>query len=328
MLSREGKSPSRRTGAFVASSIYGGREPDLALGDTIGVTLATAMSISGAAATPNMGYNSSPATAFLMTLFNVRLGAWLPNPAMTESLGAGIGRSGPANSISALSAELSGTTHDRGPDVYLSDGGHFENLGLYEMIRRRCRYILVSDAGADPTCTFDDLGNAVRKVKIDFDVNIKFSKLHIARRDDPNKPDPQLSWALGTIDYPEEGCQGWILYVKPSYFDEGLPVDVISYARGSDTFPHESTSDQFFSESQFESYRRLADYFLEDLVAEASKGKGRKSPSRPDSIAALFEALIAHDHSGLAEPAKRAGTPRPRGGGPKPRPPSRPRQPL
>ncbi|HEV2816406.1 MAG TPA: patatin-like phospholipase family protein [Allosphingosinicella sp.] len=289
MLSREGKAPSRRTGAFVTSTVFGGQEPDLALGQTSGVTLATAMSISGAAASPNMGYNSSPATAFLMTLFNVRLGAWLPNPARAESLGPGIGRSSPVNSISALISELTGSTHDRGPDVYLSDGGHFENLGLYEMIRRRCRYIVVSDAGADPTCSFADLGNAVRKVKIDFDVNIRFGKLHIASRDEVHKPDPQLSWALGTIDYPEAGCEGWILYIKPSYIDEGLPVDVISYAKGSSSFPHESTADQFFSESQFESYRRLADFFVADLVAAMPAGKAGDSGPRP--VSDLFDAL-------------------------------------
>jgi hypothetical protein len=223
------------------------------------------MSISGAAASPNMGYNSSPATAFLMTLFNVRLGAWLPNPACAPTMGDRIRRSGPSNSLRAVLRELGGATDDRGWDIYLSDGGHFENLGLYEMIRRRCRYIVVSDAGADPDCAYADLGGAVRKAKIDLNVDIRFEELRISSRDKPLAgPLKQRAWALGEISYPEGG-RGQILYLKPSYFGRDLPVDVVSYAAASKTFPHESTGDQFFSESQFESYRRLGFFFMDGL---------------------------------------------------------------
>ncbi len=251
-------------GAYVSSACYGGSEPDLALASSTGVTLATAMSISGAAASPNMGYHSSAATAFLMTLFNVRLGAWLPNPARAADLPDEMTRSSPRNSLRPLLAELGGSTDDRGEDVYLSDGGHFENLGLYEMLRRRCTYIVVSDAGADPLCAFGDLGGAVRKAKIDFDIDIEFGRLCIARRDPDPIPEPQLAWAIGKVAYPEGGT-GTILYLKPSYFDDELPVDVISYANESATFPHESTGDQWFSESQFESYRNLGFHFADKL---------------------------------------------------------------
>jgi hypothetical protein len=278
-------------GAYVASHIYGGNEPDLAMAGC-GVSLATAVSISGAAASPNMGYHTSAATAFLMTLFNVRLGAWLPNPAQGEKMGDAIRSSGPKNSLFAILRELLGATDDRGRDIYLSDGGHFENLALYEMIRRRCRYIIVSDAGADPECAFADLGGAVRKVKIDFDVDVSFDALDISSRGKDIKP--QRAYALGTIEYPEAryaGSEperpedrrrrtGRLLYIKPSYFGQ-LPVDVRSYAEVSKTFPHESTADQFFSESQFESYRRLG-YFFTSALGGASI---------PASIEAFFDAI-------------------------------------
>lgn len=268
MLDPERITPGAHSGAYIESDVYGGSEPDLALGDTTGITLATAISISGAAASPNMGYHSSPATAFLMTLFNVRLGAWLPNPARAATLKAEMSRSSPDDSLRALLRELGGATDDRGLDVYLSDGGHFENLGVYEMIRRRCRFILVSDAGADPDCAFTDLGNAIRKVKIDFDVDIDFPPMQISSRKkalDKN----QVAWALGTINYPEPGLTGQILYIKPSFFGDDLPVDVVSYAAENETFPHESTGDQFFSESQFESYRRLGEHFTGMIGAKA-----------------------------------------------------------
>ncbi|HEX8379032.1 MAG TPA: hypothetical protein VF619_00625, partial [Allosphingosinicella sp.] len=278
-------------GAYVASSIYGGNEPDLAMAGC-GASLATAVSISGAAASPNMGYHTSAATAFLMTLFNVRLGAWLPNPAQGETMGDAIRASGPKNSLFAILRELGGATDDRGRDIYLSDGGHFENLALYEMIRRRCRYIVVSDAGADPECAFSDLGGAVRKVKIDFDVDISFDSLDISSRGRDIKP--QRAYALATIEYPEArytGSEpekpedrrrrtGRLLYIKPSYFGQ-LPVDVRSYAEVSKTFPHESTADQFFSESQFESYRRLGYFFTSALGGETA----------PASIEAFFDAI-------------------------------------
>lgn len=272
---------SEPPGAYVESRVYGGNEPDLAMAGC-GVSLATAVSISGAAASPNMGYHTSAATALLMTLFNVRLGAWLPNPAQAVEMGDLIRRSGPSNSLRAILRELAGATDDRGWDIYLSDGGHFENLGLYEMVRRRCRYIIVSDAGADPECAFSDLGGAVRKVKIDLDVDISFGDLDIFARDAGNKAkERQRAFALGTIEYPESRYSdeapetaaarkarvGRLLYIKPSYFGP-LPVDVRSYAEVSKAFPHESTADQFFSESQFESYRRLGYFFTSGLGAD------------------------------------------------------------
>jgi hypothetical protein len=278
---RTGNGP--RTGAYVKSNIYGGNEADLGM-EGSGVSLATAISISGAAASPNMGYHSSAATAFLMTLFNVRLGAWMPNPARCGALKQNIARSDPSNSVWALLNELAGRTGDQGLDVYLSDGGHFENLGLYEMIRRRCRYIVLSDAGADPDCKFEDLGNAVRKIKIDLGIDIGFEELRISSRTKPI--DPQYAWALGEIHYPEG--KGQLLYIKPSLFGR-LPVDVRSYAEGSAAFPHETTGDQFFSESQFESYRRLGDFFAGALARHDEKG----DPATFPDVAAFFRAVEA-----------------------------------
>jgi hypothetical protein len=273
-------------GVYIQSDVYGGNEPDLAMPGA-GVTLATAVSISGAAASPNMGYHSSPATAFLMTLFNVRLGAWLPNPARARTLGDEVRRSGPSDSLRALLRELAGSTDDQGRDIYLSDGGHFENLALYEMVRRHCAFVLLSDAGADPLCAFEDLGNAVRKIKIDLGIEITFDAMRISSRSKPIHP--QYAWALATIHYSATE-KGRLLYIKPSLVGDEVPVDIRAYAEGSATFPHESTGDQFFSESQFESYRHLgyqltaelgeADYstadlakFFADVAAQPKEGE-------------------------------------------------------
>ena len=114
--------------------------------------LSTAMTISGAAASPNMGYHSSPALSFLLTLFNVRLGRWCANPKSSNTHWQDIS---PKSGGRYLLSELFGQTDETSDFVYLSDGGHFENLGIYELVRRKCRYIIACDAGQDAEVTFE-----------------------------------------------------------------------------------------------------------------------------------------------------------------------------
>src|SRR5947209_10457472 len=232
------------------SQSYGGQR---------GISLGTAAATSGAAASPNMGANSSPAITFIMTLFNARLGIWLGNPG---PLGRDSWtRSGPVNSASMILDEALSFTDARHPYVNLSDGGHFENLALYEMVRRRCRFIVVGDAGSDPSYAYDDLGNAIRKIRIDFGISIDFAdRINIFPKD-LAKANPAARYcAVGSIHYHDvdgpDAPDGILIYIKPAIC-ETESYDVYNYARSSLTFPHESTADQWFSESQFESYRAL-----------------------------------------------------------------------
>jgi hypothetical protein len=257
------------------SSIFRGQESDLAsagayrrtsaaanqaepYGGELGLTLGTAMAISGAAVSPNMGYNTSPGVEFLMALFNVRLGWWLPNPRYNKRYW----HSSPLFALYPYCMEMFGLTSETKQWVYLSDGGHFENLGIYEMVRRRCRVIVVSDAGCDPDYTFDDLGNALRKVWIDLGVRIEICGLDRLKKRFKKRPTPATPapyWAVGRIRYnaaDHEGEDGWLLYLK-SGLHGTEPMDVLSYALSHPSFPHEPTANQFFTESQFESYRRL-----------------------------------------------------------------------
>lgn len=230
-----------------------------------GLSLGTAIAISGAAASPNMGYHSSPLVGLVMTLFNVRLGWWLGNPSQPNTAPK---ESPPFGMVQFLS-ELFGLTNDRSRYVYLSDGGHFENLGLYEMIRRRCHFIMVSDAGCDRDCGFADLGNAMRKIWIDLGVKIKFGTLNIVKRGETPKKGEGVYCAVGTIVYPERPDQpGHILYLKPCYLGTE-PADVRAYAADSPDFPHETTADQFFTESQMESYRSLGAHVVEKVLGDA-----------------------------------------------------------
>lgn len=229
------------------------------------LTLGSAFAISGAAASPNMGFRSSPSFAFLLTVFNVRLGWWLGNPRHKWTWT----RSVPFTALLQLFRELTGKTQGRTRYVYLSDGGHFENLGLYELVRRRCRYVVVCDAGADPELEFDDLANAIRKCRADFGVDIEIDVGPL--RHDSETGLSTWHCAVGTIHYsknPDGAEQGLLLYVKASLTGDE-PEDVLSYRRGDETFPHQSTADQFFDESQFESYRRLGHHIATEVLGRA-----------------------------------------------------------
>ena len=269
--------PMQCSGAYVSSRYYGGAESDLESEDA-GISLGTAMTISGAAVSPSQGYNSTPATAFLMTLFNVRLGAWLANPSV--ALKGELRQTGPTNSLLPLLSEMFGWTNDRGKNVYLSDGGHFDNLGIYEMLRRRCKYILVVDADEDRRFAFEDLGKAVRQAYIDFEAEIEFERIEMKPRADAKADSP--TFAVGKIRYGKDprGTPGTLVYLKPTYFLETVPVDVRSYGTVNQDFPHESTLDQFFGESQFESYRRLGFYLASQLDRDEKAGSAASNSYR------------------------------------------------
>ncbi|MGH8638634.1 MAG: hypothetical protein ACREUZ_15975, partial [Burkholderiales bacterium] len=230
-----------------------------------GISVGTAVTISGAAASPNMGARSTPALTFLLTLFNARLGAWLGNPgaAGASTWHDADPRIGPA----PLLRELFGLTSDRSSYVFLSDGGHFENLGLYEMIRRRCHCILVSDAGCDPNYTFEDLSNVVRKARIDFSIPIDFPAEGVGMSlAGQAKGNPHF--AIGSIKYSAvDGAvdDGVLIYMKATLSGDE-PADVLNYARSHAAFPHEATSNQFFTEAQFESYRMLGLHTIEQVA--------------------------------------------------------------
>lgn len=270
---------------YCDSATYGAGESD-------GISLGTAMAISGAAVSPNMGYHSSPLIAFLLSLLNVRLGWWLGNPKRDHAE-----EDGPSVAIKWYFYEAFGLTKADKDFLYLSDGGHFENLGLYEMVRRRCRYVIVSDAGCDPTCALEDLGNAVRKIEIDLGVRVSFTDLDELRPrlsvEDAQggKSQSQDSWAVGTIHYSElddGAADGSIIYIKPS-FRGSESAGIRAYALAHEDFPHESTSDQWFGESQFESYRKLGFEIAEEILRD------RVAPSilagTTPTIGAFFAAL-------------------------------------
>ena len=132
----------------------------------------------------------------------------------------------------------------------------------------------MSDAGEDPACSFADLGEAVRKIRIDLGISIEFGPMSIFSRTELDElKSTGHNCAIGRICYSiidgVNAPDGVLIYIKPAcYGDE--PRDIYEYFKSNKTFPHESTKDQFFSESQFESYRMLGLHTMEKLCADWS----------------------------------------------------------
>jgi hypothetical protein len=234
-------------------------------GDGSQPTLGLAVAVSGAAASPNMGYHTSQSVSFLMTLFNARLGWWFPNP-----LKAKCSQPSPTFNIDYLLQELFGTADEKSDFLAISDGGHFENLGAYELIKRQCKVVIVCDGECDPNLQFEGLAKLIRLCEVDQLAKIDIDVSAI-------KPDKATRWSqsrcvVGKIQYAEFAEEtyidfGWLIYIKASMTGHENTA-LLQYKTTHPEFPHESTSDQFFNEDQFESYRSLGKNIAQQLFAK------------------------------------------------------------
>jgi hypothetical protein len=243
-----------------------------------GISLGTAMAISGAAASPNMGYHTAPATAFFMALFDVRLGWWMGNSRNLKEWKS----TGPPLGLGYLLSEVFAQSDQQKGYVYLSDGGHFENLSVYELIRRHCRLIVACDADADARYGFGDLLSLIEKARTDFGARIEIN--YNAIQPGAGGRECEKNWVMGKIYY--DPCNnddvGTLILIKASMprrtgnhhhapNERRLPDDVWRYSDQHVTFPHQSTADQWFDELQFESYRALGEYIGRDAAAQIAK---------------------------------------------------------
>ena len=231
------------------------------------LNLGTAMAISGAAMAPNRGYTTVKSLVFILTLLNIRLNYWLPNPSAVNAptwfkkmlMWAPV----PPES---LWKEAVGRLHARGTYVNLSDGGHIENLGVYELLRRHCKYIIAVDAGTDKNFEFGSLVKLIRFARVDMglDIDIELKDL---------RPDPEgfnkNHWALGKIHYSESEI-GHLFYIKASMTGDENEY-IREYRSRNPAFPHQPLTYQFFDETQFEAYRALGYHIANKMLGEISE---------------------------------------------------------
>lgn len=253
--------------------------------DSLGTkfSLGMAMATSGAAVSTNMGMNSSPTLAFLLTVFNVRLGRWSPNPLSRKHWMS----ASPAFAPGCLAQELFGYSNQERSFIHLSDGGHFDNTGVYELVRRKCRTIIAVDASADFDRGLSDLANAIRKCRVDFgaEITVPLEGFQAAKV----QGETPGCYAFGTIKYAGVESPGRLIVIKPTLVALAkLSVDVFSYSLTNDKFPHQNTVDQFFDESQFESYRALGQSLAKLCFEELRKGSFEQKPPKPPPAWADF----------------------------------------
>ena len=236
-----------------------------------GLTLATAMAISGAAFNPNAGpsgegFARQPVLSVLLGMLNLRLGYWHDNPSLnahpllSRFLRPNLIWPGLLESFGRL------ILNENKRHVLLTDGGHFENLGLYELVRRRLKLIVVCDGTADPKYQFGDLANAIEKIRADFGVIIEGLSSDDLATLVPGPDDgavgsaAQRGYLIARIRYSRrpghDSDEGVLVLLKSTVFP-GLSADLVGYRRQFPDFPNQSTSDQFFDERQFEAYREL-----------------------------------------------------------------------
>jgi len=255
-----------------------------------GMTLATAMAISGAAANPNTGVAGRGLTrdrlvSFLMAYLGLRLGYWARNPAATGYHRFLASVTQPNLLYPGIVQGLLGQRlNEVAGYLELSDGGHFENTGLYELARRRLDVIIVSDAGADPDFSLSDLGDAIERIRVDFGYYVYFDDEEYSLMNlmpgssandtffDKNYCLARHGFAVGRIEY-DEVHSGAIIYIKSTLI-RNLPGDVYAYKKANREFPHQSTVDQFFDEVQLEAYRELG-YRLCKEMLEMNSQQGK-----------------------------------------------------
>jgi len=254
--------------------------------------LATAMAVSGAAASSNMGSNSIKALTPTLAILNVRLGYWMKNPRrLTKE-----DKRRSLKDYAYFLQELFGLMDETRGEIYLSDGGHVENLGIYELLQRRCRLIIAVDAEADPEMSFGSLVKLQRYARIDMGVliDLPWAEIRDVTRDasaeiaksgglPPQRAPQGPHCSIGTIRYPD-GRDGILIYVKSSISGDEND-DIVDYKRRFPAFPHETTADQLFSEEQFEVYRALGFHAVNEMFGGRNDVCNRPTPIKWEGAA-------------------------------------------
>lgn len=287
---RSGFDFSRRQTARKKTSVseYGFKRTDQ-FGEPLnkGCLLGTAMAISGAAVSSSAGFHTSPSLSFLLTIFGARLGWWAGNPRKVSW-----NRSSPELGLLYLVNELTANISTHEDFILLSDGGHFENMGLYELIRRKCRFIILSDAEEDEKFKLEGIGGAVRKCRDDFGVAIDLDLDALRPIGDP--ANSQLHYSLGEVIYPGESTSGLLVYIKASLTGDES-VDIVEFRKRHPEYPHTSTSNQFFDESHFESYRALGQHIASSVFTYHMPPLPLPPNGNPcDAVSQLFRHVEEH----------------------------------
>lgn len=242
-------------------------------------TVMGAAAVSGAAVAPSLGRKSMRGTDALLAAFNARLGVWVPNPGQMSYPNSTTPRL-----VNMFKEIIKTYDLDNDPNVYATDGGHWENLGLVELIRRRCAVIVCIDASGDQPGTYNTLKQAIKLARLECEARVEiddWSELAVDAEGVANK-----NFATGTVTY-ENGDIATLLYVKAAVM-QSTPLHIQRYASGDLRFPNYSTSDQSLAAEEFShlihlGYSSMSDALddNEDFVFLAMSGADARPTSTP-----------------------------------------------
>lgn len=229
------------------------------------MTIISSVATSGAAFSPAMGRMTVRSLRMLLAVLNLRLGAWLPNPLWVNAevrTDREAKESGVPRILPYFFKELLGAHRLDDRFLYVTDGGHWDNLGLVELLRRRCRVIFCFDAGGDQVTTFNAIAEAMSLARTDLGVEIDLRPDTLAPRRRPKRGRPTMSpraFTIGTVRYPESSGAAHLVYCKAAV-TESAPWEVRAYQQRNTVFPNHSTLFQLFDDECFEAYRALGEH--------------------------------------------------------------------
>jgi hypothetical protein len=270
------------------------------------LTLASAMAASGAAANASAGYigtgiTMNPIVSAVMSLLNIRLGLWVGNP---FHKGARRIRSIPTFLMAGIFPGIIGALHRRQSSfLELTDGGHFENLGLYELARRELDVIVIVDGEEDPTISLSSLVSAARRIEQDFKARLTLVEgmgperlvMYPAPKGYPlNVRYAEAPFLVGRLHY-GSGRSGILIYVKATVV-KNIDFTTAGYLAANPTFPHQTTADQFFSPDQFDAYRLLG---YESGLRMIDELELATTIASSEAIWTAYAAAAEHDHDAV-----------------------------
>jgi len=311
---------SREIGGPVVGYVRPTSEYERVLGrGRLDLTLPAAVAMSGAALSPSMGKMTRRSLMFLFALANVRLGVWLPNPRRMESWAARreAGKPLPRPRPVYLLFEMLGLDRLNDRFLYVTDGGHYENLGLVELLRRGCTRIYCFDASGDSEDSFFTIGEAIAIARSDLGVEIDIKPDEMRRPSD----DGELTFnadtgkitlkkrsetkgsrrrglcstdhVLGTFTY-RNGVKGYMVLAKAAVTAQA-PWDVLAFEEKDKRFPNHSTADQLFNDEKFEAYRALGRFTARravDLMRRIDSKVDWQADLAEDEERRSFESLV------------------------------------
>jgi hypothetical protein len=236
-------------------------------------TVMDAVSISGAAVAPQWGKMTRPPLRFLMALANIRLGVWMPKPKVAEEAAARKRCVRPPGLV-YLKREARGATPLNASSVYVTDGGHYDNLGLVELLKRRCEWIWCIDASGDGINTFSTLGQAIALARAEFGIEVAIDPIGEMQ---PGKDTPDYvksPFCKAKITYPPTktgGVEGTgTLVVVKAGVPSDAPWAVDYYRAAHPSFPCDSTLHQLYTAERFDAYVALGNFSMELAFKDGS----------------------------------------------------------